>query len=232
MTLVITTFVTFFFYIYFYNRAKSNEKKCNYIHHHWFEKNSNTGDLIIIRYASFKATLVDIFSGYPYNHVGMVYKDCIDNKCYILEATAYSGTDYKGVSKVPINFWFSMHRGCNIYWMRYQGTKINSTTLDNIYQKHHGKGLNSNPVLWLKTLKSEKNEKNNKEIKLKDQDKFMCLEFIFYMLQELNVISKKYTADSYTPGELINGHIEWNEPYPYKPSLKIYWKNKRLKYIK
>ena len=154
-----------------------------------------TGDLVAVSYSSTRGKLVKVFTGSMWTHIGMIYRPD-PAKIYVIESASYD--DKSGVLKTPWEEWFDWNGRRILAWVPCK-REITCASLDQIHKKVEGSEVNLWVVDWLKTMyKQPRKDKTSN-----GSAKYYCSELIAYLLQELDLLEKRYEPGGYSPNELI-----------------------------
>lgn len=141
--------------------------------------NINTGDIILFSTYSY-FPLMRIFGDKVFSHIGMVVE--LDNKYYILEMTVFDIMNNKKYTNKSL---FSLYDRINTYagniFISKLQKPLNANQLDKLYN------LINQDNKFLNSIELYINMLYNKNF----SNKFTCSSYIFYILQNLNIIDCK-----------------------------------------
>ena len=165
-----------------------------------------TGDILLVPYDSIYGHLVKIFRGCCWTHASLVYKK--NNKIYIIEIARYENSDYKDLIMIPFDEWLEFNKGRPIGYLKYKGNVPSNNKILTTFNKYKNVKVNLDVIYWMNTLFKQKYQNINK-------NKYFCTEFIAKFLQDVNMISKKYSPCNYSP-------ITFSELKEYSKDVKIF----------
>lgn len=168
----------------------------------------DTGDIVGISYSNIFGYLITTFTSSLWSHSGVVWKSP-DNKLYILEGASYD-KPYDGIFKIPLEKWLYINRHSKLCYLKYTGTnkicpELMEQKFNDIIEKHQLDSINLSSLRFFNKIKYS----DNTRIKL------TCIEITVKLLQDMNIIQKKYQCSSYFPGNVINRNLEMCEGYKY-----------------
>ena len=142
-----------------------------------------SGDLVFVSYKNILGKAAKLWSGSKWTHLGMIYKEPISEKLYVLEMAEYNNPNLeKGALKIPHDLWLELNKGNEIMYKPIpkvvDSRKVISSFLKFKEKKLHRFGWNT--VKYKHLLFPER------EL----PEKITCVEFIVLLLQELDVLSK------------------------------------------
>ena len=145
--------------------------------------NLKSGDLVFVSYKNILGKAAKLWSGSKWTHLGMIYKEPISEKLYVLEMAEYNNPNLeKGALKIPHDAWLELNKGNEIMYKQIpkvvDSRKVFSSFLKFKEKKLHRFGWNPSKYKHLLFPERELPEK------------ITCVEFIALLLQELDVLSK------------------------------------------
>lgn len=177
------------------------------------EINFKTGDLLAVSYNNFFGSFVSAWSGLAWSHVSFVYVD-LDSKIWIIEAARYK--KYKNVFMIPLEEWLDINKKHSICYSSYNGSNINDITLLKAYNSIRDKKLDRANYKWKRFL-----SKSLYDPEVYNSERFVCYELIIILLQQLNIVTKKYNPSAYWPGDIIYGRIDLTKGVTYDSPVLI-----------
>jgi hypothetical protein len=145
--------------------------------------NLKSGDLVFVSYKNILGKANKLWSGSKWTHLGMIYKEPISEKLYVLEMAEYNDPNLeKGALKIPHDIWLELNKGNEIMYKQIpkvvDSRKVLSSFLKFKEKKLHRFGWNPSKYKHLLFPERELPEK------------ITCVEFVVLLLQELDVLSK------------------------------------------
>lgn len=198
-----------FIIISIWNASDKQEAKSLYK-----QENLQTGDLVFVRYDNSLGYFMRLWSGSPWTHMGMVFRD-VTNQVYIMETANYHATsklqERKGLLVLPISEWLQRNRNCQISVKPLKTPKdFDRRNLYRSFVRIDGKKLDTFGINWFRLLGKRSYHS------LKSQENVMCYELIVYLLQENEVIEKEYSASSYFPGNIIDNELKLRPGFKFE----------------
>lgn len=173
----------------------------------------DTGDLLFVSYDNSLGSLMRVWGKSKWSHVAMVYKST-NSEIFVMETANYP--DKKGVLFLPIGEWYRYNRKCEISTMRLnKPDNFNSDDILKSFENICDKKLDTFGISWFRLLSKKEYKKNNL-----DQN-ITCYEMVIHLLQEANIVKKKYSPSSYFPIDIIEGRIEINNDFSYDKLSKF-----------
>lgn len=153
--------------------------------------NLKSGDLVFVSYKNLLGKVSKVWNGSKWTHVGMIYKEPITEKLYVLEMAEYNNPNIeKGAIKVSYDVWVKLNKDSEITYKPISKI-VDSRKVLSLFQKYKHKQLHRldyNPKNYRRILFPEKELPN----------KITCVEFIALLLQELDVLSKQKHSSFYS----------------------------------
>jgi hypothetical protein len=150
-----------------------------------------SGDLVFVSYKNLLGKVSKVWNGSKWTHVGMIYKEPITEKLYVLEMAEYNNPNIeKGAIKVSYDIWLKLNKDCEITYKPISKI-VDSRKVLSLFQKYKHKQLH----------RLDYNPKNYKRILFPEKElpnKITCVEFITLLLQELDVLSTKKHSSFYS----------------------------------
>lgn len=221
--ILLLVLLIFFFIVYQLNRYDDcnfktislKKTKCKF----------KTGDLLGVSYTTVHGKLVKICTGSMWTHLGMVV--CIDQQKYVIEIARYNSTN-RGVIIKPLEEWLDWNDGRTLAWRQFdlKKHKFPEEELRQLIKKTKHSSENMNVLTWIKTLYRSDHPDNiysNKDMRNRRNDKhsYFCTEYICYLLQEIGVMEKDYSPNSYQPWEFVYGKLNTSYGYRYKSPMLL-----------
>ncbi len=154
-------------------------------------QNLKSGDLVFVSYKNLLGKVSKLWNGSKWTHVGMLYKEPITEKIYVLEMADYNNPNFeKGALKISHDIWLKLNQGCEISYKPISKV-VDSRKVLSLFQKNKHKKLH----------RLDYNPKNYKRILFPEKelpDKITCVEFIALLLQDLDLLSKQKHISFYT----------------------------------
>lgn len=174
--------------------------------------NFQNGDIISVGYLHPFGGFISVFSDSVVSHPGIIYKKS-DNEIYVLEAASYT-KKYHDVMLIPLQEWLKFNKRHPIFYSKYVGPKISNEQIVQTYEKFKDVKLDSFNLDWIRLLKvTPYQEVENR--------KYVCYEITILMLQQLNIVQKKYSGNSYWPKNITYGTLDYNENIKYLYPVQI-----------
>lgn len=173
----------------------------------------DTGDLLFVSYDNSLGSFMRVWSKSRWSHVAMVYKSS-NSEIFVMETANYP--DKKGVLFLPIGEWYRYNRKSEISTMKLNKPDIFNP--DNVLKPFEyicNKRLDTFGISWLRLLGKKEYKKNNLE------QNITCYEMVIHLLQEANIVKKKYSPSSYFPIDIIEGRIEYHKDFSYDKLSKF-----------
>jgi hypothetical protein len=153
--------------------------------------NLKSGDLVFVSYKNILGKAAKLWSGSKWTHLGMIYKEPISEKIYVLEMAEYNNPNLeKGALKVSYDIWLELNKDNEIMYKPIpkvvDSRKVFSSFLKFKEKKLHRFGWNPSKYKHLLFPKRELPEK------------ITCVEFIVLLLQELDVLPKEKHPSFYS----------------------------------
>ena len=180
-----------------------------------------TGDLLAVSYNNFFGSFVSAWSGLAWSHVSFVYVDS-ESKVWVIEAARYK--KYRNVFTIPFEEWFNINKNHSIIYNSYNGPIISDSKLLKCYESISNKKLDSANYKWHRFL-----SKSLYDSEIYNSERFVCYELIIILLQNLNIVMKKYNPSAYWPGDIIYGRMDLESGVEYGTPTMI--NNRVKKYI-
>lgn len=173
----------------------------------------DTGDLLFVSYDNSLGYLMRTWSKSKWTHVGMVYKSP-DNKIFVMETANYP--DRKGVLFLPIGEWYRYNKKCEISVMKLRKPdNFDSNLLLKSFENIYDKKLDTFSISWFRLLSKNQYTKDNL------QENITCYEMVIHLLQEVNIVKKRYSPSSYFPIDIIENRVEFNSDFGYENLSKF-----------
>jgi hypothetical protein len=157
--------------------------------------NLKSGDLVFVSYKNLLGKVSKLWNGSKWTHVGMIYKEPITEKLYVLEMAEYNNPNIeKGAIKVSYDTWLKLNKDYEITHKPISKL-VDSRKVFSLFQKYKHKQLH----------RLDYNLKNYRRILFPEKElpnKITCVEFIALLLQELEVLSKQKHISFYSIAEL------------------------------
>lgn len=154
-----------------------------------------SGDLVFVSYKNLLGKVSKLWNGSKWTHVGMIYKEPITEKLYVLEMAEYNNPNIeKGAIKVSYDTWLKLNKDCEITHKPISKL-VDSRKVFSLFQKYKHKQLHRldyNPKNYRRILFPEKELPN----------KITCVEFVAVLLQDLEVLSSQKHPSFYSITEL------------------------------
>jgi len=175
-------------------------------------KKGKTGDVLLTSYSN-SCHLIKFFTFSKWSHTSMLYRD-EKNNLYVLECGAYRSAKYTGVNLIPFNIWLKLNKNCPICWVKIK-KEIENYKIYHIYDKYKKTDFSGTIPDLIPALKRNKYIKN-------ENKSFFCSQFIMTILQDLNIINKKLSTNSFSPNDYCEQKFTYlkntfNEPIFVKP---------------
>lgn len=153
--------------------------------------NLKSGDLVFVSYKNLLGKVSKVWNGSKWTHVGMIYKEPITEKLYVLEMAEYNNPNIeKGAIKVSYDVWLKLNKDSEITYKPISKV-VDSRKVLSLFQKYKHKKLH----------RLDYNPKNYKRILFPEKElpnKITCVEFIALLLQDLDLLSKQKHISFYT----------------------------------
>ena len=161
----------------------SSEKNISYHIKNSGSLTLKSGDLVFVSYKNILGKAAKLWSGSKWTHLGMIYKEPISEKLYVLEMAEYNNPNLeKGALKVSYDIWLELNKDNEIMYKQIpkiiDSRKVLSSFLKFKEKKLHRFGWNPSKYKHLLFPERELPEK------------ITCVEFVVLLLQELDVLSK------------------------------------------
>lgn len=154
-----------------------------------------SGDLVFVSYKNLLGKVSKLWNGSKWTHVGMIYKEPITEKLYVLEMAEYNNPNIeKGAIKVSYDTWLKLNKDSEITYKPISKL-VDSRKVLSLFQKYKHKKLH----------RLDYNPKNYKRILFPEKElpnKITCVEFIALLLKDLEVLSKQKHSSFYSITEL------------------------------
>lgn len=182
-----------------------------------------TGDILGVGYKNFFGWFVSGWSYSIWSHTGIAWRDPETNLLYVIEAARYK-PPYRDLFKIPFELWIKINRKSRLCIVKYTGTKkICPLVMDEVFEKFNYFKLDKFSYKWKRFLvKTPYTEENRMH--------YTCYEMTIKILQECEIIDKKYVCSSYFASNVINGNIEWADGCSYSKPFAFSYDNFK-KYI-
>lgn len=158
-------------------------------------KDLKSGDLVFVSYKNLLGKVSKLWNGSKWTHVGMIYKEPITEKLYVLEMAEYNNPNFeKGALKISYDIWLKLNQDCEIDYKPISKL-VDSRHVLSLFEKYKHKKLH----------RLDYNPKNYKRILFPEKelpDRITCVEFIALLLQELDVLSKQKHISFYSITDL------------------------------
>jgi hypothetical protein len=178
-------------------------------------KCANTGDLIAVAYGSKRAKLVKVFTGSMWAHAAVIIH-VRGNDAHVVEAARYSETK-SGILATPLKKWLHHNRNYIVAYRPYRGCGFEMDSLKNFMETHESAKIDMFVGNWLKSMYKLRHDGSRGP-----KEKYYCSEFVAHLLQELNVIKRKYLPAGYKPWELLYDDLPLKTGHYYdEPRLLI-----------
>lgn len=180
-----------------------------------------TGDIVGNSYNRIISKLQGIFSRSVWHHTGMIWVSPDTNKIFVLEAMNYKKKNIKGILKIPFDEWYDLNKKTTICYLKYIGKKyIDPNKLDTIFKKYQKCQLNEFELSWVRFLFKKDYFKNENKYK------YTCNELTIQMLQDLEIVQKKYSCCSFFAKDIIFRNFDYCDNCEYNEAVNfIYKKN-------
>jgi hypothetical protein len=181
-------------------------------------KDLKTGDILSVSYKNSFGVFVSAWSNSVWSHPGMIYK-CNDTEIFVIEAARYrkkSDNKWKGVFMIPLNTWLKFNEDHIISITKYSGKLISNNKVESAFLKIKGCKLQTFTPSWIRLLRKEEYD----PIKLEIKD-YVCYEILIRLLQELNVVRKKYLPSAYWPSDICWGRLDLEEGVEYSEPVLL-----------
>jgi hypothetical protein len=153
--------------------------------------NLKSGDLVFVSYKNLLGKASKLWNGSKWTHVGMIYKEPITEKLYVIEMAEYNNPNIeKGAIKVSYDVWLKLNKDSEITYKPISKV-VDSRKVLSLFQKYKHKQLH----------RLDYNPKNYKRILFPEKElpnKITCIEFVALLLQELDVLSKQKHSSFYS----------------------------------
>lgn len=174
----------------------------------------DTGDIVGVSYSNMFGYFINTFTLSSWSHTGVIWKSP-DNKLYVLEGASYD-EPYDGIFKIPLKKWLYINRHSKLCYLKYTGiNKISSELMEqkfnDIIAKHQLDSINLSSLKFFNRNKYSDNIQTN----------LTCIEITVKLLQDMNIVQKKYQCSSYFPGNIINRNLEMCEGCKYDDAKLI-----------
>jgi hypothetical protein len=158
-------------------------------------KDLKSGDLVFVSYKNLLGKVSKLWNGSKWTHVGMIYKEPITEKIYVLEMAEYNNPNFeKGSLKISYDIWLKLNQDYEIDYKPISKL-VDSRRVLSLFEKYKHKKLH----------RLDYNPKNYKRILFPEKelpDRITCVEFIALLLQELDVLPKQKHISFYSITEL------------------------------
>src|SRR5207244_856424 len=77
----------------------------------------DTGDILGVSYGGIFGSIITSFTFSAWSHTGVIWKDPIDNKLYIIEGAMYD-IPYQGIIKILFNLWLYINKNYKINYYK------------------------------------------------------------------------------------------------------------------
>ena len=170
-----------------------------------------TGDILGVSYNHPFGWFVSSFFSSIWSHCSVIWKDPSTGQLYVLEGGNYD-KQYRGIVKMPISTWLKFNRKSYLGLSRINKEVDANKLIEsfNIHAKYMK--LDSFNYKWYRLLYKQDYFKQ-------DREKFTCYEMLITILQDADVIEKKYACSSYSPSEIMEGELDFCDGYYLEPPV-------------
>lgn len=159
------------------------------------------GDVLGISNCQLQTQVLSVLTQSIWTHVAMVFVDPHSGLKYVVEI------GNKGFRQSPLDQWIEFHQQkSKIIWRPRKLSTTPSAAVCDQLNEFVGKKLNRNYVQWLTghLFGRKVGELGNHHGK-----KLFCSEFVATLLQKMNILPTTKHPALYTPGELIDGQLDF-----------------------
>lgn len=175
----------------------------------------DTGDILIVAYQGMpNGWFIRIFTHSIWCHTGMAFRDS-DGDLWVLEAANYS-KERNGFFFVPFEIWVSINKNQSISYIKYNGPKINTNKVLEVYNEFKDIKVEGLNIGWLRFLQYDKYRHITADNKL-----FTCYELTITMLHRLAIIKKDIACSSYFPRDIAYRKFNTEEGVSYSELMGI-----------
>lgn len=171
---------------------------------------AKTGDILTVAYSSKRAKLVNVFTGSVWAHSALVIK-AKNRKPYVVEVMQYS-KDETGLIATKLKKWMRRNKHYTLAYRPYQGIGFNMEKIKECIAMNEKAKMDMFVVNWLKTMYKVP---FGTLTKTKHKKRYYCSEFVAHLLQETQVLHKKYKPAGYKPWELLYGKLPLLDKHYY-----------------
>jgi hypothetical protein len=170
-----------------------------------------TGDILGVCYNHAFGWFVSSWFHSSWAHCSVIWKDESNGQIYVLEGGNYD-KEFRNVVKMPISTWIKFNRNSHIGLARIN-KEIDSKKLIETFNLHAKyMKLDSFNYKWYRLLYKQDYFKQ-------ERDKFTCYEMLITILQDVEVVQKKYACSSYSPSNIMEGELDFCEGYYLEPPV-------------
>jgi hypothetical protein len=171
-----------------------------------------TGDILTVSYKHLFGKFISAWSRSIMSHPAVV---CVlpNGSIEICEA-AYYNQDYKHIVRLPLEKWLEYNKAHDIFYTAYNGPTISSTFALKKWETFKKYKLDRLNKEWIRLLRVE-------DYKPMTEDRYVCYELTIGYLQELGIVSKKHSANSYWPSDIAYGRLHYENGINYRYPVQI-----------
>ena len=177
-----------------------------------------TGDIIGAAYRRSHGYFVSFWSSSIWSHIGIAWRDPVNQELFILEAAVYKDPKYRGILKVPILDWVRFNRKGYMGVTRLRRAEnvppIDPTQMMQTFEEFQKIEIDSFNWRWLRLLFKTPYTPER-------QTHYTCYELSVLMLQEMGIVAKKHRCSSYFPGDIMSGNMEFVPGYSVDPIVFV-----------